>query len=274
METAKLIDLIETLSCGTKLHIGVLFFGNYGNEKLILPHAHQIHFSPLCEQFKSTGKGYRRCFRCRNASIRKALSGKTSFGGCCLNGVYEYTRPIVENGVTMGMIYIGNLLPKDDSLLRARVGEYAIDESLIHTLEQGVMEQDCERMADVIESYIRMLVALYPHKEQTNPLVENLKNYVLANLEYPLVMNQISKAFHYNSKYLGRVFKSEIGMSLCQYVNRKRIELAKEYLSKGGESIIQIAYKIGFENVTYFNRVFKSIEGVTPTEYRKKMRGE
>lgn len=271
MEIANLFELIEMISRGTKLHIGALFFGQYGNDKLLLPHERQIHFNPLCEAFKSTGRGYRRCFRCRNMAIRKVFREKSSFGGYCLNGVYEYTRPIIENGKTVGMIYIGNVLLSDGCTLRARIAEHKIDEALIDTLDRNISEQDCERIADIIESYIRMLVLICPNEERKNPVVENLKNYVLANLEYPLDMKRISEEFHYNSKYMGRLFKAETGMSLCEFMNAKRIERAKEYLLQGKDSVIEIAYKSGFENVTYFNRVFKRYEGVTPTEYRKEL---
>lgn len=269
MEVSKLFELIEMISRGTKLHIGVLFFGQYGNEKMILPHEHQIHFSPLCEAFKSTGNGYRRCFRCRNTAIRKVFREKTSFGGYCLNGVYEYTRPIVENGETVGMIYIGNVLLSNDCILRTRIAEHQIDESLVDTLEREISERDCERIANVIESYIRMLVFVCPNEERKNPIVENLKNYAVANLEYPLDMKRVSEVFHYNPKYMGRLFKAETGMSLCEFMNAKRIERAKEYLLQDKDSVIEIAYKTGFENVTYFNRVFKRYASVTPMEYRK-----
>ena len=270
MQISNLLELIETLSLGTKIHIGVLFFGNYGNEKLILPRDHLIHVSSLCQRFKSSASGYRRCFNCRNAAIRKSFLNKTAFGGTCLNGIYEYTRPIMEKGDVVGMIYIGNILPKDDSGLRAHIAERGIDEVLLDTIEKNVSERDCESMANVIESYIRLLVAVYPKKEKhLNSVVENLKNYLLANLEYSFDTERLAVKFHYNPKYLGRLFKKETGISLSEYVNVNRVEKAKSYLSQGQDSVIEIAYKTGYENIAYFNRVFKKYVGVSPTEYRK-----
>ena len=270
MEFAKLFELLNTISFGTKLHIGVLFFGQYGNESLIVPYERQIHTSPLCAKFKSTARGYRRCFRCRNMAIRKAITGQKSFGGICVNGVYEYTRAIVENGETVGIIYIGNMLPKNCVTLHARISECGLSEDYTNTLEKSVTEDDCKRMADVIESYIRMLVALVPKETvNVNSVVENLKNYVLADLEYPLNLQQIATAFHYNAKYLGRLFKQKIGCTLSEFVNKNRVERAKTHLLQSDERVIEIAYKTGFETVTYFNRIFKRYTGVSPIEYRK-----
>ena len=93
-----LYDLIRYLQKGTNLHIGVLFFGSYGNELCRLPHAATIHTSPVCEQMKLGSAGFRRCFRCRNMAIRKALETKRAFGGLCSNGVYEYMHPVVLEG--------------------------------------------------------------------------------------------------------------------------------------------------------------------------------
>lgn len=270
MQTSNLLELIETLSLGKKIHIGVLFFGNYGNEKSILPYERLIHVSPLCQRFKSTAKGYRRCYCCRNAAIRKGYLSKTSFGGVCVNGIYEYTRPIVENDNTVGIIYVGNILPEDDRTLRARMAEYGIDKSNIETLESNMTERECKCVANVIESYIRLLVATYPKENKCiDSVVENLKNYLLANLEYPFDTERLAVKFHYNPKYLGRLFKKETGISLSEYVNVNRVERAKSYLSQGKDSVIEIAYKTGYENIAYFNRVFKKHVGVSPTEFRK-----
>ena len=106
----RLYDVIKYIELGTHLHIGVLFFGNYGNELCTLPFSHQIHSSPFCTHAKnSTKNGYRRCFACRNLAIEKALRTKLPFGGKCINGIYEYVRPVLINGEVAAVIFIGNI---------------------------------------------------------------------------------------------------------------------------------------------------------------------
>ena len=73
MEYNSLYELITYLQYGTGLHIGVLFFGNYGNQKCILPFEQTIHASAICDEFKSRPGGLDRCFRCRKAAIKEAL---------------------------------------------------------------------------------------------------------------------------------------------------------------------------------------------------------
>lgn len=105
-----LAEMITFLEYGTKLHIGVLFFGNHGNEMCTLPHSRIIHISPLCDMFKNQSKkGYDRCFACRNLALKKAIATKQSFGDICINGIYEYTRPVIVDDEVVCIIYIGNV---------------------------------------------------------------------------------------------------------------------------------------------------------------------
>ena len=62
MNYSTLNDLIDAIRYGTKLHVGVCFLGNYGNENLMLPFEKQIHSSPICDEMKSRVNGYKRCF--------------------------------------------------------------------------------------------------------------------------------------------------------------------------------------------------------------------
>ena len=76
---SNLYDLIDCLSRGVKLHIGVLFFGHWGNEKTALPQKHKIHDAPVCAAMKSTAAGFETCYCYRNASVRRAHETKKPF---------------------------------------------------------------------------------------------------------------------------------------------------------------------------------------------------
>lgn len=69
--------------------------------------------------------------------------------------------------------------------------------------------------------------------------------------------------------HLIRIFKGEIGMTPLQYINKKKIENAQLQIVSEAAPIKEIAYRSGFEDQTYFNRLFKKHTGMTPVEYRK-----
>lgn len=240
-------QLIESLEYGTKLHIGVQFFGNIGNDLLALPAARRIHSSPICDEAKALPGGLRRCYRCRNLAFQKAVKTKQPFGGLCVNGLYEYLHPLLLEGEVAAVIYIGNIGTDPRA--------------------EAFPQERCPALAAVIESYIRMLLTLAPARQ--DPLAENLKSYIDANLTYGVELSRLARLFHYNEKYLGRLFKRKTGLSVGEYVNRRRLEAAKGLLRSTNAPVIEVAAQVGFNNVTYFNRLFKRQFGRTPTEYRR-----
>ena len=266
MMYSKLSDMIKYLQYGTSLHIGVLFFGNYGNDMVTLQHNQQIHIGVLCDYFKK--QYFKRCYRCRNRAIYKAIKTKKDFGGVCINGIYEYTRPVIINDEVASIVFIGNILDKEKGYSRLKLN---INEQdwMINTLEQDFSVEKCRDIGKLLESYIRILLENCSDKSAKNPVVENIKNFIEENLEFDIKISHISKIFHYNEQYLGRLFKKTIGKSFRDYINLRRLERAKQIIQNTDDTIINIAGNVGFNNVTYFNRIFKKNYGLTPSEWRK-----
>lgn len=74
-----------------------------------------------------------------------------------------------------------------------------------------------------------------------------------------------------SANYLSDLLRKETGYSALNYIHSKLIELAKTELTTTDKTINEIAYSLGFEYSPHFTRMFKKYEGVTPTEYRKKV---
>lgn len=278
MMVSNLFEMIQCLQYGTKLHIGVLFLNGYGNEMCQLPYHHTIHSGEVCDEMKGKGKqAFKRCFRCRNLAIQKALLTREPFGGICINGVYEYTHPVIIGDEVVCIIYIGNILEqgRGRKRLEKQLGDHG---ELISTLEETFPYQKCAEFGKLVESYIRFLLETYGYRKKTeNPLIDNIKNYLLTNLEYDIDISHITAIFHYNQQYLGRLFKKETGLSIREYVLQQRLERAKLLLEDTNDTVIGIANRVGFNNITYFNRQFKSRYGITPSRSRsgnKKRYGE
>jgi len=100
-------------------------------------------------------------------------------------------------------------------------------------------------------------------------MIENIKRYITSNPGGDITLGELAGIFHYNEKYLGRLFKRETGKTLHEYINEKRVRRAEQLLRTTGENIINISERVGFNNVTYFNRIFKKIHGKSPAAYRK-----
>lgn len=99
-------------------------------------------------------------------------------------------------------------------------------------------------------------------------IVDALK-YINSNLERALSLSEIAENVCLSESYFIRLFRNLVKIPPMQYVVMKRIERAVVYLLETNLRINEIARKIGYEDVRYFNRVFKKIMGVTPSQCRK-----
>lgn len=267
MEKIGLNHLIDALEQGTKIHINVEFFNNYGNQLTNRTHGQMVHNSPACMFVKKTPRGLAECYRCKRIVVRMARHYKRSFYGCCPNGIIEYCRPIIFEDQFVGMIFIGNILT-DDPKQKERLMQN-VDSELLETMEQNYSIEDCVRTADIVERYITFLFERYGNDNiNYDPLLENIKSYIRENMAYDISLSELANIFNYNEKYLGQLFKARAGCTVKEYCNIIRVDRAKHLLAQTKQSIANIAQQLGYSNVTYFDRVFHRITGVSPREYR------
>ena len=102
--------------------------------------------------------------------------------------------------------------------------------------------------------------------------LENVLRYIKDNYMNNLKLERIAPLFGYNSSYLGKLFTQKMGMNFTAYLDLIRIEASKELLKEGSMKVYEIAEKVGYSNVDYFHTKFKKSEGISPAEYRRKLR--
>jgi two-component system response regulator YesN len=104
-------------------------------------------------------------------------------------------------------------------------------------------------------------------------LVSMIIKYIEENYMHDLCLELIADHMGVSAKYISRVFRENTGVLLTDFINEIRINKAKELLKETDLKIQDIAAQIGIENRTTFLRVFKKVEGISPSVYRN-MAGE
>jgi len=99
--------------------------------------------------------------------------------------------------------------------------------------------------------------------------LKDVYKYIENNYTRKLYLDETAKRACLSKYHFCRVFKILTGQTVIEYVNNIRIEKAKELLRKTFFSITEICFEVGFTNLSSFNRTFKKMAGVAPTEYRK-----
>ena len=83
-----------------------------------------------------------------------------------------------------------------------------------------------------------------------------------------IALSDVSGAVHMSTFYFCKTFKKATGLTFTDYLSRARIEKARELLLKPNVRISEVAFEVGFQSLTHFNRTFHRVLGESPTEYR------
>jgi len=122
--------------------------------------------------------------------------------------------------------------------------------------------------------YELMLVILrgMPKVEHKIPstISKHIYNFVLKNFDNPdLMLEEAANALNLNKFYFAHIFKKYMGYSFHSYLTITRVNFAKRYLIETKMSITDVAFRTGFNSLQTFNRVFKTLTGFTPGNYRR-----
>ncbi|CAM4350071.1 response regulator [Paenibacillus alkaliterrae] len=122
----------------------------------------------------------------------------------------------------------------------------------------------------ITHHYIETIELLIQHRKFKNKLnLEEVRLFMEKHYAEPITLEQLARAFFVSKEYLSKMFKQEFGRNVTDYMLHLRMVKAKEWLSDESIPIKTVAEMAGYEDVTYFYRVFKKHFGVAPGEMRK-----
>lgn len=122
----------------------------------------------------------------------------------------------------------------------------------------------------------QLLIAIYQNiKKQnrnysTSLKVEKIIEYMHQNINSKITLTELSEMVQLSPTYLSRTFKDTTGYSVIEFFNKIKIDKAKELIIEGNKKIKEVAQTLGFADEFYFSRIFKKIEGISPSEFYSK----
>ena len=121
---------------------------------------------------------------------------------------------------------------------------------------------------------LKKMIESYDNMSKENNIeiiyIEKAKKYIAKNYNKHINMAMVSNYVSINYSYFSILFKKYMNMSFSDYLNKVRIEKAKEFLKRVDYKIYDIAEEVGYKNSKYFTRAFKKYEKMTPNEYKIK----
>jgi AraC-like DNA-binding protein/ligand-binding sensor protein len=127
------------------------------------------------------------------------------------------------------------------------------------------------RLLEIFAEHLALIanhIALLQQSRGDPPMIRRAKEYVASHQSDPIKLEEITRALNVSTFHFCRKFKHVTGLTFVEYLSRVRIEKAKILLHNKNLRITEIAYEVGFQSLTHFNRIFRKLVGHSPTEYR------
>ncbi|RMD82178.1 MAG: AraC family transcriptional regulator [Lentisphaerae bacterium] len=109
-----------------------------------------------------------------------------------------------------------------------------------------------------------------PHNRNSSPteLAIRVRNFISEHIDRSLSTHTIARALGYHPNYLSRIFKATFGQTITEAIHETAVQRARRLLLRSDSTIATIAQECGFEDVSYFRRIFRRHTGMTPRNFR------
>ena len=109
--------------------------------------------------------------------------------------------------------------------------------------------------------------------DHSDPVILEIEKKIQADHVGPIDYDTLADTYRISRRSLERRFKQATGMTLLAYVQQLRVETAKKMLEEGRHTFNEITYKVGYEDISFFRKIFTRLTGLRPMEYQKKFAG-
>src|ERR1700730_406709 len=221
------------------------------------------------------------CLQIQERIAEQSTEGPTT--ATCVAGLADTAVPLYAGEGVIGYLQTGQVSLKDHSAAQferitkqlmdwgANLDLQEVKEAYFHTRVLSAGQYNA--MVKLLEIFAKHLSIVtneitVQENEAEPPLVRRARAYIAGHQADPIGLNDVAKAMHVSTFYFCKMFKNATGLTFTEYLGRVRIEKANTMLLNPHLRISEIAYDVGFQSLTHFNRVFRQVTGQSPTAFR------
>ena len=138
------------------------------------------------------------------------------------------------------------------------------------TLKKIHSSDSMEELKDWLLEILDMVFGNPDVGKRYSELVKGAIDVISVDYQKDLTLKNVAEKLHVNPVYLGQLFRKETERSFSQYLNQSRIKKAQYGLLNTTKPINEVGYEVGYNNPTYFFKMFRKLNGLTPKEFREK----
>lgn len=204
--------------------------------------------------------------------IAKAKSGDTKNAKILLNDLLGYV--FFSKGSNLESVKFRSI--ELCSLLSRAVIEggapstniLSVNELYLQSLQSiNSIEELCYKLQNIIDIFIESMY--YKFTDANNKSIKIAIKYIATHFSSTITLKEIASYVNLSPAYFSSLFKKNTKVSYSEYLNYVRIEESKRLLSNTDYPVLDIAIATGFEDQSYFSKVFKKYTGFSPAKYRK-----
>ena len=249
-----------------------------------LPHHGRRFENPFCAMLSEKSRSCAACLQVQQQLSESATHEPKSI--TCLTGLCDIAVPVRTGDLLIGFLTTGQVFAKKPTQKQFS--------RTLKLLEEWGLKMDVEKLRKAYfgsqvltprqhASTMKLLAIFAEHlsmvcnqivvQEQNGelPVIARARQHIAEHHAEKLSLDQVAKAVHTSKFYFCKIFKKETGINFTDYLARVRTERAKSLLLNPNLRVTEVAYDVGFQSLTHFNRTFKRILGLSPTRYRDQL---
>jgi len=218
-----------------------------------------------------------KCIECDQRALLRSQRIDNPYIYRCHANLTEAIIPIKSDDKIYGFFVIGQMIKKDDKELVIKTIEnykqsYPICEK---DLQKAINKQTVfsseklESACNILQFNAKYLILTKKITLEKNKIAEQIEHYISNNLTEELSINCLCSKFSISKSTLCHIAKVYYGLGIAKYIKLTRIQKAKGLLLDTDLQICEISDCVGIDDYNYFTKMFASVVGMTPRQYRK-----
>jgi AraC-like DNA-binding protein/ligand-binding sensor protein len=240
--------------------------------------------NPFCALISESNRACGACLE-QQQKISQPLPGKTTTA-ICFAGLVDSAVPVCLGDHVLGFLQTGQVMLKKPSpqkfkKLATQLINWGLNTDLkrleeVYFHTQVLTPKTYQSMVQLLEVFGHHLALAIDQivMQQENsepPAIRKAKQFIDERKGDDISMSDVAKVVNVSTFYFCKMFKKTTGLTFTEYLSQVRISKAKNLLLNPHMRVSEIAYEIGYQSLTHFNRTFHRIVGQSPTAYRKSL---
>jgi AraC-like DNA-binding protein/ligand-binding sensor protein len=240
--------------------------------------------NPFCSLMASCSRSCAGCLQ-----IQEKLSQNARHEPACLTcpyGLKEVAVPVRLGNETIGYLQTGQVFCKKPTAAQFEAVTKQVEQQNPNLNTQAakdaylntkvVSQKKLNSLTHLLTVFASHLAAVsnqiaVREANAESPAITKAKQFIQEHYTEDLKLSQVAAAVFMSTFYFCKTFKKKVGMNFTEFVSRTRIEKAKNLLLNPNLRVSEIAFEVGFQSLTHFNRIFKQMMGQSPTAYRTQL---